>query len=371
MNRVDDLVKYRLKDTMKRCLINVIMIVCFIILLLGLYLHDSWSDMVDIEKISFEGWNHCYKITHQQIELIVVADIGPRILYAGLKDRENVFYIDQQTAGKTGGGEWLGYGGHRLWVAPELVDITYYPDNFECRVTVENGRVMIAAPPELLDAKFRTTLSFDRILESMKDASFRKQVRFWKKIILTPREDGAIVVDHQITNCGLVPFDIAPWALTVMNQGGICIAPNPDYAPHGPGHFLPVRTMSIWSYTDLADPRLKFMTNYVTFKQDPQATKPIKFGFSDTKGWIAYALDRQLFVKRLEYFPQETYPDMGTSVEIFTNQDIFEVESIGPLTNLKPGETATHREIWQLFSIDPIQQEQESIDRMVKSVGLQ
>ena len=40
------------------------------------------------------------------------------------------------------------------------------------------------------------------------------------------------------------------------------------------------------------------------------------------------------------------YPDCGCSFETFTNADFLELETLGPLTRLHPGETVTHTERW-------------------------
>jgi hypothetical protein len=43
------------------------------------------------------------------------------------------------------------------------------------------------------------------------------------------------------------------------------------------------------------------------------------------------------------------YPDSGCNFEVFTDEDSLELETLGPLRNLEPGETAEHIERWWLF----------------------
>ena len=183
-------------------------------------------------------------------------------------------------------------------------------------------------------------------------------------------ESGEVTLLHRLTNCGVETHQVAAWTLTVMNKNGVCVVPNPPYAPHGPGHWLPERAIVTWSYTNMADPRLGVFKKYMTFRQDPSNGAPLKFGFSNTFGWAAYALGEQLFVKHLDYFEDREYPDMGCSVEIFTNSDMMEVESLAPLTALKPGESTSHRERWSLHKISPVTQNEECIDAMLKTVGI-
>ena len=40
------------------------------------------------------------------------------------------------------------------------------------------------------------------------------------------------------------------------------------------------------------------------------------------------------------------YPDFGSTFEIFTNADILELETLGPLTTLAPGQSVSHTERW-------------------------
>lgn len=121
----------------------------------------------------------------------------------------------------------------------------------------------------------------------------------------------------------------------------------------------------------MADPRLAIFKKYIAIRQDASQNEPLKIGFSDTQGWVAYALKEQLFVKRLDYYKDQTYPDMGSSVEVFTNRSMMEVESLAPLATLKPGDLTYHREQWQLFKISSVSQDESSVESMLKSVGIE
>lgn len=329
------------------------------------------SGTVTIEKVSFEGWDQCYRMTNGEIELIAVADIGPRILWFGFVNGENLFSVDRQSLGKTGGNSWNGYGGHRLWIAPETADITYYPDNFPVDAKIDGNALILTAPIEVLDDNLRSSLSYEEILKKAFNSDFRKKLGFRKQMEIRMEESGDVTVLHRITNCSLNTQTIAAWALTVMNPGGLCVVPNPPYAPHGPGHWLPERAIISWSYTNMADPRLAIFKKYIAIRQDASQNEPLKIGFSDTQGWVAYALKEQLFVKRLDYYKDQTYPDMGSSVEVFTNRSMMEVESLAPLATLKPGDLTYHREQWQLFKISSVSQDESSVESMLKSVGIE
>ncbi len=44
---------------------------------------------------------------------------------------------------------------------------------------------------------------------------------------------------------------------------------------------------------------------------------------------------------------------MGSTAEVFTNADILELETLGPLTKLEPGAVVEHVEDWFLFRDTP------------------
>ena len=45
-----------------------------------------------------------------------------------------------------------------------------------------------------------------------------------------------------------------------------------------------------------------------------------------------------LFVKTIEFRDGATYPDFGCNFETFTNEEMLEVEALGPLVRLEAGQ---------------------------------
>ncbi len=78
-----------------------------------------------IEKISYGGWPNCYRIFDNEAELIVTTDVGPRVIRYGFIGGQNMFkeFVDQ--LGRSGESSWQPRGGHRIWIAPEIVPETY------------------------------------------------------------------------------------------------------------------------------------------------------------------------------------------------------------------------------------------------------
>ena len=88
-------------------------------------------------------------------------------------------------------------------------------------------------------------------------------------------------------------------------------------------------------------------SRYILFRQDP-ARGPNKLGLAHREGWVGYQLEEFLFVKRFDWVEGVRYPDGGMNFETFANEQFLEIESLGPLSVLEPGQSMSHRETWSL-----------------------
>ncbi len=83
-------------------------------------------------------------------------------------------------------------------------------------------------------------------------------------------------------------------------------------------------------------------------------------------GWVAALVHDVLFVKYFDYDPCAPYPDFGCNFETFTNEEMLEVESLGPLSLLEPGAVVEHNETWRLFADVPSVKDEEDIERRIR-----
>lgn len=293
-----------------------------------------------MEKIEYGGWKNCYRIANKKVELIVTGDVGPRVIRFAFVDGENEFMEDQEDLGKTGGDEWRLYGGHRLWHAPEVKPRTYYPDNVPVNVEENDGFVLVTQPTE-------PTTGIQKELDFIMDPD-RARVR----------------VTHRLINRGMWTAEMAPWALSVMAPGGTAIIPQPPRGTH-PECLLPCNTLTLWPYTDLSDSRWTFGNKYILLRQDAQKEAPLKMGVLCKDGWIAYARNGHLFVKTFKIDLTADYPDHGCTVEAFTNKDMLEIETLGPLMKLEPGQQIEHVETWHLLRDVLMPENDEEVDSKV------
>ncbi len=285
--------------------------------------------MKTLEKVAYQGWDNCYKLSNDKVELIITGDVGPRLIRFGFVGGDNEFCEFEDMVGKTGGAEWRNYGGHRLWHAPEDKVRTYNPDNEPIEVRDMGAFVRVVQPTE-------ETTGIQKELD-----------------IYLADQDAQVKVVHRLRNHNLWAVELAPWALSVMAAGGVAIIPLPPRGLHTE-NLLPANTLTFWAYVDMSDPRWEWGHKYIMLRQDVTRPAPQKIGAMGLEGKAAYARNGHLFVKTFERVLGATYPDMGCAVETFTNEQFLEVETLGPLVNLMPGETVEHVEQWYLFDDVPM-----------------
>jgi len=278
---------------------------------------------IKMETVAYGGWENCIRVSNEEIELIVTTDVGPRIIRFGFIGEQNEFCEIEDDLGKTGGDKWRLYGGHRLWHAPEIQPRAYHPDDVPVEHTVEDGALCVTAPVE-------------------STSGIQKQIR-----IKMNGGRNTVRVDHVLTNHNAWPITLAPWSLSVMAPGGRAIIPQEPFRPHTEA-LLPARPMVLWYYTAMNDPRWTWGGKFIQLSQDSEAETPLKLGARVGPGWAAYVNGDHVFIKSFEVIDGGEYPDFGCNAEFFTNETMLEIESLGPMTPLEPGEGVGHTETWKL-----------------------
>lgn len=292
--------------------------------------------MIRVEKADYRGWPKSYSLSNGSVELVVLADVGPRVVRYALEGGENQFHEFDDQAGLVGGHDFRLYGGHRLWVWPE-VERTYFPDNRPVDVKVSVAGATFTAPIEANPPG--TSLQRSMVIELDEQGS-------------------RVHLVHSISNHSTAPTQLAAWTPTIMRPGGRGILPFPPRAVMDKDHFQSVSPLTLWSFTDFTDGRWIVGQDFLQLIQQekPAGRFPEQMsGLFNPEGWGAYARGGTVFLKRAAVVPGAQYPDFGCNFELFTNAEFLELESLGPLVTLQPGETVTHTEDWWLFDgIGPI-----------------
>lgn len=292
-------------------------------ILLSLFALTTLSAAVKIDKIAYKGWPNCYRISNGDVELIVTADVGPRIIRYGFPGGQNLFVEFPEESGQTGGEKFRLYGGHRLWIAPEDIVRSYGPDNRSVDVKVDGDVLTATAPVE-------------------KETGVQKTIQ-----VRLAASGSEVEVRHRLTNKTIWTLEMSPWTLSMMAPGGTGVASFPPRGKH-PEVLAPTNPIVMFAFTNLSDPRWKLLEKYVALKQDPGQPDPEKIGLFNPKTRAAYLLGNELFVKKYDAIAGGTYTDMQSSFEIFTNDRFLELETLGPLAKLPPDGFTEHVERWSL-----------------------
>ncbi|MFN7921394.1 MAG: hypothetical protein U0Q16_14930 [Bryobacteraceae bacterium] len=275
-----------------------------------------------IEKVGWGGWPSCYRLSNGEAELIVTGDVGPRVIRYGFVGGQNLFLELPDQFGKSGEPDFQPRGGHRIWSAPEEFPRTYAPDNHPVAIDVQGSTLTATAPVE--------------------PSGLRKQI-----LVRLASVGSSVHVLHRIENMLAWPIEVAAWALTMMAPGGVGITGFPPRGTH-PEVLPPTHPLVMWAFSDLSDPRWLFTKKYMVLRHDASRPEPTKLGHFNERTWGAYLLNGELFVKRYDAERGKPYPDFGASYETFANGTTLELETLGPLTRLAPGERLEHVERWSL-----------------------
>jgi hypothetical protein len=264
-------------------------------------------------------------LSNNHLSLEFLSEAGPRIVRLKLAGSAQNFLAETPDfKWATPHGDYFLRGGHRLWRAPEVFSSTYMPDNSGVKIVELSDGVRLSRAAQLpgdLHKSIEIQLHADR---------------------------PAVTLIHQLTNEGEQPIQCAPWAITQLVLGGIAIMPQAN-ASITTDQLLPNRHLTLWPYSRWNDSRLHVQDDVVLIEAQSEVPA-LKIGALNRHGWIGYFIDGVLFRKCFEPTSDQIYPDLGSNVEIYCNDRFIELETLGGLRTLQPGQTATHVETWELLT---------------------
>ena len=261
------------------------------------------------------------------VDLTAVHTIGPRIAALRVAGGDNLLLWKPAQYTR---GEWDLRGGHRVWVtrpgADENED-TYATDNGPCDV-------------ELIENGFRLTGAENPVNRTRRGMT------------ITVIQDRVFRVDNFVTNTGDMLYSGGLWALT-------CTVPSPKTT-----YVIPLGDGSSWDAFSMVsfrewgghgvggfnDPQ--FETDTDVLRICPQGLENKRM-IQSHHGIIAMSdASRDVtFIKHATYQPNGLYP-LNTNIAAYIGPDNFmvEMETMGPESTLKPGETQHHIETWTLVN---------------------
>lgn len=308
--------------------------------------------MIAFKEIeSYKDYGRVLEIANGKIRTLVTLDLGPRIIFFGFADGQNIMCDNRELlGGRTddsyeslfgAGKKWENLGGHRIWAAPEEWPLTYTPDDLPVSYEkTESGAVFTC--------------------EASKNAGFEKTLQ-----ISMDSAEAQMKVDMTLKNISDNSRECGIWALSVSATGGTLVLPmnNDDTV------LLPNRVISVWPYTDIKDNRYTLSDKYAVIKNTSQE-KPMKLGFDLKRGNSYYFVAGDVFRKEFATFHgDKPYFDNGCSFETYNCDKFIEIETLGPAETVAPGEKIKHTEVWSLYTCkNPDFSNDEAIDKTIESL---
>jgi hypothetical protein len=125
--------------------------------------------------------------------------------------------------------------------------------------------------------------------------------------------------------------------------------------PFDAGGFQAQRNIVLWPYSRDDDPRFVLADGAIEVRSsvitEHGLTGPFKVGTSLRRAWTAHWRAGVMLVKRAAHDETREYADMGASGQVYSHARFTELETLGPLTTLAPGEAAVHAEDWEVLLV--------------------
>ncbi len=251
-------------------------------------------------------------------QLAAATEFGPRVTSLRRHDSPDFFVrLDPAVALRQPDGQvYRLRGGHRLWVGPEIPEVTYAPDDHGCEVVATGDSMRISAPADGAGLEKSINLRLD---------------------------EERLAVDHRLTNAGHTSIEVAPWAITQLPLGGIATLP----LEQSESGLQADRSLVLWPYSRPDDARIKFGADSVEIRGE--AGSELKLGSGPRAGWLQYQMEGWLFRKRATRTPDGAIPDRGATCQVYVKDAFVELETLGPLTLLEPGAYVEHHEVWEIL----------------------
>lgn len=149
-------------------------------------------------------------------------------------------------------------------------------------------------------------------------------------------KENAIIINYTITNESDETRKVAPWEITRVQNGDGLIFFDADVAKITPPNLM------------------DFKEEYGAAWYQPDVTNQNRKINADGKGWLAYATNGLLLVKKFQDLePSQPAPNEA-EIQVYVNRGKahIELESQGAYTTLEPGKSLTWTVRWYLVPFD-------------------
>lgn len=286
---------------------------------------------VTIYQTNYHGWPDSYVLSNGEVAAVVVPALG-RVMQFGYVGEQGVFWENRSLDGRLADGElpawaakdWVNFGGDKTWPSPES-DWSVFTSRKGWR------------PPPAFDG-WPSGVKIDGktlTLYTAEDPFFTTTAE--RRIRLHARRPQLEITTTYRRTRG-EPAVIGIWVITQLKEPAGLYAPVPKKSVFADGYTLLIPA---------PPPSLKFENGLVSLARNPKA--PHKIGLdADSLLWVGEKHVLRIDSPRVK---GGDYPDKGSSTEIYTAADplpYIELETLGPLHELKAGDTIKRSNLYTL-----------------------
>lgn len=250
------------------------------------------------------------------VEAVIVPEVGRVMQFRFAGEFSGPFWENRSLDGqKSSASNWEtegSFGGDKSWPAPQS-DWGWPPplgfDGSTNTLTFTKGKATLVTP---VDPKYQIRAT--RIVDLAEG-----------KPIMRIR-----TVFERVAPTALTNKPLAVWVITQLGEPELCAASVP--APS-------IFTNGFARLGDGMPAEFKKANGLITFKRDTAQSRKLGFD-AGSMAWIGKELCLRIDAPRIPGLGKNAYPDDGSSTEIYTNHGApyVELESLGPLSKLQPGE---------------------------------
>lgn len=275
----------------------------------------------------YHGWSNVAFLNNGLVEAVIVPAAGRVMQFRFVRDADGPFWenrkLDGQTAAATNWETEGSFGGEKAWPSPQS-DWGWPPpagfDGSPNRVTHSNGVVTLIAP---VDARYQIRAS--RIIELVSGEAVMRIRTIFERTAATAGTNKELGV----------------WVVTQLQEPVRCVVPVPSQSVFSNG------------FTQLGNgmpAQFKHTNGLISFTRDRSASRKLGFD-ADSLVWIGTNLTLRIDAPRMRGLAKSSYPDNGSSSEVYTHPGApyIELEFLGPLSKLAVGERLELQTIYRLI----------------------
>jgi hypothetical protein len=285
-------------------------------------------------RTNYQGWADSILVSNGRVEAIIVPAIGRVMQFRFAGEADGPFWENDSLFGQApdpAATNWMNFGGDKTWPAPQgqwgFITPRDWPppagfDAVPVEATVDGWKVKLISP---IDQHYgiRTIREISLALDSP---------------VMT------IKTTYEKLEGG--PLMASVWVITQLKDPLVACARIPHTSIYREGFQL---------MSEESPPSLRIRDGILRIQRDPKA--PHKVGTdAGSLLWVGEEAMLRIDSSRL---PQQTYPDRGSSAEIYTNPDplrYVELEVLGPVKKMVVGSTIHRTSTYTLMrrtELDP------------------